>query len=66
MMNAEEARQAIYEGKQVVCTKETYQHYIRDALLDYKARGDDLGNKELFTRCKAEIERLDKQFKITN
>lgn len=62
MMNAHEARQAVYENREVKCSVRDWQMNVRDALIDYESHAADIGNKELNRRVRAEIKRLDKKF----
>lgn len=61
-MNADEARQAVYANEKVVCTKTEWDKNIRDALLDYKAQAEDLGNSVLTQHISMEIIRLEEMF----
>jgi len=64
MMNAEQARQAIYAGEPVVCSLEDYKDNVRDAIEDYRRHADDIGSKDLLNRCEENIKRLDSELKF--
>lgn len=61
-VNAIEARQILYDCKQVACNKADYETSVRDAIVDYANHADDVGDDERCAHARKELERLDKQF----
>ncbi|MEZ4742300.1 MAG: hypothetical protein R3B45_07625 [Bdellovibrionota bacterium] len=62
LMNAEVAKQSIFVGEMILCTKVEYERDVRSAILDQIMRCQDVGDdrQEMFAR--AELRRLDRQF----
>lgn len=59
-MNGTQAKEKIFAGEPVNCSKEDYHRDVRNGILDYQQRSKDLGRVDLEQRCKNEVERLDK------
>lgn len=60
-MNAQQAKEQLFEKKTIVCSKEDYERDVRDGIIDYQMRQKDIGNAELENHASAELKRLDKE-----
>ena len=62
--NAQTVVEILQAKEKVDCTKEQYHRDVRSGMFEFHSRQIDLGNSDLYEYCKAEVERLDKEFGI--
>lgn len=58
-INAQRAKEMLFEKTQIECSKTEYHRDVRDGILDFELRQKDLGNKDLQDWCQSELKRLD-------
>lgn len=58
-INAQRAKELLFEKQPIECSKTEYHRDVRDGILDYQLRMKDLGRTDIEEFCKEEVKRLD-------
>lgn len=61
-MNGEQAKQSIFSGDKIHCSKVEYERDVRSAIEDQIVRSHDVGDEKQERFARAELRRLDRIF----
>lgn len=60
-MNAQYAKEQLFEKQEITCSKTEYHRDVRDGILDFQMRSKDLGKTDLVEHCQKQLDKLDQE-----